>query len=165
MSTFEELTKDFTEDDKKVVSSYLDSKVTAGIKSYEKNHPSGDQVYTDLVEKLNKLEAEGQARKATNDLRFYAYQKCVENGVPFEIISDSLVLFKDQASIDSKIKSLSELVIKTNLDKTKDYVFKNAPPPPGRGNDRPYISTDNLTYKDALVLEESNELDKLLKNK
>jgi hypothetical protein len=95
-----------SEEGKQVAQPLFDQKVTAGIKAYQAKHPDREN----LGDRLGVIEGkilEKDMQLKSNELRFFAFKKCTEAGVDFDLL-DGFAL-TDEKAITEKIEQLGTM--------------------------------------------------------
>ena len=135
---------------KEIAFPIIDSKVSAGIKTYSLKHPDSHA----LGERLDEIEkkiSEKEALLKNNELQFFAYKKCNENGIDYELL-DGFPL-SDEKAIDEKILQLTKTNALTK-DRIVNELLANSPKP---SSGQWVENSGKKTYNDYVLEAEERE--------
>jgi hypothetical protein len=121
----------------------LDRKVDASIKNYQSRHPDAVQLgkHLDIIESVI---AEKDAKLRTEELKHFAFRKCIESGVNADLLSGFPLT--DEDTITAKIDQLSLAKQKQDADAINRAMGENAFRP-GSGNS-PSSEAKRKTFAD-----------------
>ena len=126
-----------TDEYKTIGQPVFDSKVNSAIKTYQLKHPDskllGERL-DDIENRINTKEIELKK----NELKFFAYKKCVEFGIDFDLL-DGFPL-EDEKQIKEKILQLSKTTAITKDRLMNKLLIENSfKPGSGIGHDSPSV--------------------------
>ncbi|MEW5815414.1 MAG: hypothetical protein AB1798_08495 [Spirochaetota bacterium] len=144
----------------KVVRAYVDQRITSALKTFQENHPGSPE----LLKRVEKVEAAAGAKIKALELKNYFIRKAFEAGIKPESLEELGVVFRDEADVDEKLKKYS--LMKNDIDRqaVNRFIVDNAYQP-GSGIQPETLTRrqfDKMTRAEAVALEESGQLDKLI---
>jgi len=157
--TYEQICDSLPDDERRILQSYADQRVTSGVKAYAAAHPSVDD--TGLSERILRIEAAHSRAVADADLRFTIFRECSERGLNFDILSD--LPFKNKEEALEKIKALSEekkKVAEEQESRIRNELLTSSGFKPGSGNTGaggPRV--ENMNADQIFQLESAGRLD------
>lgn len=83
----------------------------------------------ELIARLDRIDKASADHKRALEIRFYAKEKCLDSGVPFELIAD--IPFKDFQAVEKKVAQIAEAVTARSLDELDRRLGQSVKPMAG----------------------------------
>jgi hypothetical protein len=123
-----------TDEGKAIAGPYFDSKVGNAIKTYQSKHPTKDNLGL-ILDEIEKKIANKDLEARANDLRFFAYKRCIENNVDYELLEG--FNFDNEESISNKIDQLAVTQSKLSNQMIHEKLASTSKPKSGQQRETP----------------------------
>ena len=118
-----------TDEGKSIVSPFVDNKITGAIKTYQQKHPIKDNLGERLDEFTKIIDQKENELKAS-DLRFFAYKRCIENNIDYELLEG--FNFDNEENLSKKIIQLATTQSKSNIQTLHEKLASGVKPQSGQ---------------------------------